>query len=157
MDQLEELFTREQIDADDRERFLAALQALAQSGQVWILGTMRSDFYPRCQELPALVAMKEGAGTYDLLPPTSAEIGQMIRFPTRAAGLRFEADAANGVGLDDVLLEAAIRDPEGLPLLEFTLDELFRRRTEDRVLTFAAYRELGGLEGALARRADEVL
>ena len=49
-----------------------------------------------------------------------------------------------------------MHDPEALPLLEFTLDELFRQRTESGVLTFAAYERLGGLEGALARRAEEV-
>src|SRR5205807_8358126 len=116
-----------------------------------------SDFYPRCAEIPELVALKEGAGQYDLLPPTFAEIKQMIAYPARAAGLRFEVDPADGERLEDVLHEAAARDPEALPLLEFTLDELFKARTTEGVLTFAAYRRLGGLEGALTQRAEEVL
>ena len=157
VDQMEELFTREQIDAKAREALVALLSALARSGAVWVIGTMRSDFYPRCGEIPELVALKEGMGSYDLQPPTSAEIGQMIRFPTRAAGLRFEKSPERGESLDDLLLDAASRDPGALPLLEFTLDELFRQRDEaHRMLTFDAYRALGGLEGALARRAEEV-
>jgi WD40 repeat protein len=48
-------------------------------------------------------------------------------------------------------------NPDSLPLLEFTLDELYKRKREDGMLTFAAYRELGGVEGALATRAGEVL
>src|SRR4029434_11033534 len=46
--------------------------------------------------------------------------------------------------------------PEILPLLQFTLEELYQRRTEDGLLTLAAYRELGGVEGSLAQRAAAV-
>ena len=44
-----------------------------------------------------------------------------------------------------------------MPLLEFVLDALYEAGRDRRVLTFAAYRALGGLEGAIARRADEVV
>jgi hypothetical protein len=37
------------------------------------------------------------------------------------------------------------------------LDALYETGRERRLLSFAAYRALGGLEGAIARRADEVL
>jgi tetratricopeptide (TPR) repeat protein len=156
IDQMEEMFTIEHLSDQAREGFVAALAALAQSGLVWVLATMRSDFYPRCPEIPDLVTLKDGAGQYDLLPPTAAEIAQMIRYPTRAAGLRFEIEPRTGERLDDVLHAAAASDPTALPLLEFTLDELFNQRTEDDILTFAAYERLGGLEGALAQRAEEV-
>lgn len=39
--------------------------------------------------------------------------------------------------------------------MEFTLDQLWQRRTQRNELRFAAYEELGGLEGALGRRAEE--
>ena len=156
VDQLEEIFTLEQFDTEQRRLFVRSLEALAQSGLVWVIATMRSDFYPRCLEIPELVRLKEGDGQYDLLPPTFDEIGQMIEFPTRAAGLRFEVDPESGRRLDALLHEAAARDPQALPLLSFTLDELYRRRSEDGVLTLKAYDELGGMEGALARRAEEV-
>jgi hypothetical protein len=146
LDQLEELFTLEQVDEHEREGFVAVIAALARSGLVWVIATMRSDFYPHCAEIPELVALKEGAGQYDLLPPTSGEIAQMIRQPTRAAGLRFEVDPKSGERLDDLLHAAAASDPNALPLLEFTLDELFNRRTPDDILTFAAYDHLGRLE-----------
>jgi hypothetical protein len=155
VDQLEELFTLELVGAREREGFVSALSALARSGLVWVLATMRSEFYPRCAELPELVALKEGDGQYDLLPPSFAEIQQIITQPARAAGLKFEVDNERGERLDNTLHQAAAKDSESLPLLEFTLDELFKRRTPDGVLTLEAYRELGGLEGALARRAEE--
>jgi hypothetical protein len=81
---------------------------------------------------------------------------QIIREPARVAGLRFEEDADQG-RLEGVLQESASADPESLPLLEFVLDALYEAGRDRRLLTFAAYRALGGLEGAIARRADEVV
>ena len=155
VDQMEELFTREDLSDEQRAAFVRVLSALARSGAVWIVGTMRSDFYSSCTDLPELVELKEGAGQYDLAPPNAAELGQMIRYPARAAGLRFEVNARTGERLDDRLQEAAAKDPESLPLLEFTLEELFKQR-KGNVLTFEAYDALGGLEGAIAQRAESV-
>jgi formylglycine-generating enzyme required for sulfatase activity len=155
VDQLEELFTQDQL-ASEREAFVLALEALAHSGLVWIVATMRSDFFDRLETLPALAALSSGEGRYLLLPPDEAEIGQIIRWPAREAGLRFEFDPARAHGLDDVILNAAERAAGALPLLSFLLDQLWRRRTSEGMLTFAAYDDLGGLEGAIGRRAEEV-
>ena len=141
---------------EHREAFVDVIDAFARSGRVWVICTLRSDFYPRLANLPKLAALKEGAGQYDLMPPTANEIGQMIRLPTRAAGLRFEEDSASSERLDDKLRDAAAEHPEILPLLQFTLEELYQRRTDDGMLTLAAYRELGGVEGSLAQRAETV-
>jgi tetratricopeptide (TPR) repeat protein len=156
VDQMEELFTLERVTATERAKFIEALDVLARSGWVWVVATLRSDFYPRCAELGTLVALKEGAGQYDLLAPTPAEIGQMIRQPALAAGLRFEEDPASKERLDEVLRDAAAKNPSSLALLEFTLEELYKKRTEGGLLTHEAYRGLGGVEGALAQRAEEV-
>jgi tetratricopeptide (TPR) repeat protein len=156
IDQMEEMFTQEEILPEQREAFTEVIDALARIKRVWVICTLRSDFYPRLATLPKLAALKEGAGQYDLMPPTATEIGQMIRLPTRAAGLRFEEDSASSERLDDMLRDAAAEHPEVLPLLQFTLEELYQRRTEDGILTIAAYRELGGVEGSLAQRAETV-
>jgi hypothetical protein len=58
--------------------------------------------------------------------------------------------------LDDMLRDAAAEHPEILPLLQFTLEELYQRRTDDGMLTLEAYRDLGGVEGSLAKRAETV-
>ncbi|MDH4048502.1 MAG: tetratricopeptide repeat protein [Gammaproteobacteria bacterium] len=156
IDQMEEMYTQEEILPKHRRAFGDVLDALARCGRVWVIGTLRSDFYPRLADLPKLVALKEGDGQYDLMPPTASEIGQMIRLPTRAAGLRFEEDAKSSERLDDMLRDAAAEHPEVLPLLQFTLEELYQRRTEDGMLTLQAYRDLGGVEGSLAQRAEKV-
>ena len=155
IDQMEELFTLDALDVETRDGWVQVLAELSHSGLAWIIGTMRSDFYARCADIPALIALKEGAGQYDLLPPTFAEIRQIIVQPTRVAGLRFQVDPANHERLEDVLHEAAAQEPEALPLLEFTLDELYLQRTSEGILTFDAYRKMGGLEGALTRRAED--
>ena len=154
VDQLEELFTREDVEPEHRRGFVRVLSSLANSGRVWVIGTMRSDFYHRCAEEPELVALSEGVGQYHLLPPTAAEFARMICGPAIAAGLRFEEHAVTGERLDDVLHAAATRDSAALPLLEFTLDELFKSRSDTGVLTHAAYDVIGGLEGALGRHAE---
>jgi tetratricopeptide (TPR) repeat protein len=156
IDQMEEIFTQDWVTAEDRERFVDTIDLLSRSGRVWVVATFRADMYPRCASLPKLVSLKEGAGQYDLMPPTATEIGQMVRLPTRAAGLRFEEDFGTNERLDDMLRDAAAARPELLPLLQFTLEELYQRRREDGTLTLEAYRELGGVEGSLARRAETV-
>ena len=70
--------------------------------------------------------------------------------------MRFEHDAASGATLDETIREVAAADRGVLPLLSFLLDQLWQRRSERGFLTFAAYRELGGLEGAIGRRAEDV-
>jgi WD40 repeat protein len=157
VDQLEELFTDERITPAERSVFVGVLAALARSGLVWVIATMRSDFFDRLEALPALVALSDG-GQYLLVPPTIAELGQIVRGPAQAAGLRFDVDEANGEGLDDIIVKAAATDPGALPLLSFALDQLWQRRDQiSGRLTLNAYAELGGFEGALGHRAEEVL
>ena len=156
VDQLEELFTQEKLTPVERDAFLGALDSLARSGLAWVIATMRSDFFDRLETTPALAALSAGEARYLLTPPSDSEIGQIIRQPAREAGLRFEVDA-NGLSLDEKIREAAAKNPSALPLLSFLLDQLWQRRTADGMLTFAAYdQDLGGLEGALGRRAEEI-
>ncbi len=157
VDQLEELFTVPGLGEVDRVAFGAALEALVREGDTWVVATLRSDLYPRLAELPTLLRLKEGHGQVDLLPPTASEIGDLIRQPALAAGLSLEEDPDTGERLEDRLVDAAVGSPDLLPLLEFTLEELYRVRRDDGTLTLEAFRALGGVEGSLARRAEEVL
>jgi WD40 repeat protein/class 3 adenylate cyclase/energy-coupling factor transporter ATP-binding protein EcfA2 len=155
VDQMEELFT---TDAEPASLaiWVRLLSSLASSGFVWVIATIRGDFFHRCGEVPGFSALKDGLSNYELLPPTASEISQIIREPASAAGLRYEVSQEHG-RLEDVLQEATAADPSSLPLLEFVLESLYQAGQADRLLTFAAYRALGGLEGAIARRADEVV
>jgi hypothetical protein len=157
VDQLEETFTIDGLGEEEREGFVAALDKLAKSGLIWIVATMRSDFFDQLETSAglALARLAVNEARYQLLPPNEAEIGQIIRQPAQEAGLRFELDAASGLSLDEAIRQAA-GARGALPLLSFLLDQLWQKRTDTGLLTFAAYQELGGLEGAIGRRAEEV-
>ena len=124
-----------------------------------MLLTLRSDFYSQIQQLSAFVQLKDTDGQFDLLPAEPAEITQMIRQPAIAAGLRFEKDAQTHEGLDEVLADQVKAEPRLLPLLEFALDELYKQRRADGLLTFEAYRVHldGSIVRALAKRANATL
>src|SRR4029078_5924671 len=89
VDQLEELFTTEAEPAA-RALLVRLLAVFAGTGLVWVIGTIRSDFYHRCSEIPGFSELKDGLGSYELLPPSGPEIAQIIREPARTAGPRLE-------------------------------------------------------------------
>jgi hypothetical protein len=153
VDQMEELFSGTTISDQSRQQLFDTLEVLARSGSVWVLATVRSDFYHHCQTLPALVRMKEGAGWFDLLPPTSDALSRVITGPALLAGLRFEREGEQT--LSDAILREAAEHRELLPLVEHLLLELCEHRSQDETLTFAHFRRLGGVEGALRQRCEE--
>jgi len=156
IDQLEELHTDRRLSPEQRDAFYRALHALARSGRFWIVATLRSDFYALAQRDPAFLALKGGDGQFDLLPPEPSALRRMITEPARLAGLVFEKDERSGKTLDQLLLDDATSQPDALPLLEFTLHELYLRR-QGRQLTLASYRrDLGSPAGAVGKRADSV-
>lgn len=157
LDQLEELFTIREIDDTARAVFIRTVSRLVETGLVFIIGTLRSDFYDRCEELDDLIELKKGYGQYHLKSPDGIEIGQMIKQPALAAGLSFEVDSETGVALDEILRDEAMSSPESLPLLEFTLEQLYQKCKEHGLLSFKAYTEIGQLRGALSQHADDVL
>lgn len=154
VDQLEEIFTARDITAEMRDAFFHVLAALAMSRRIWVVATMRSEFFPRVPEHRDLFQLVRHGGGYILSPPELPELQQIIRYPALAAGLQFERHRESGRDLSEQIYQDASHANDALPLLEFTLEELYQRRSEN-VLTWAAYEELGGLAGAIARRAQE--
>jgi hypothetical protein len=155
-DQFEEVFD-ETVTDRDRAEFCEVIRAMTLTGRVWVICVLRADFYSRCAELPAafLDLFIERGGIFTVAGPRSSEIAQMIRRPATLAGLKFERRGDPEEGLDEVLRDAASGNPTVLPLLEFTLDELWRRSKGKGILRFADYEAIGGLQGALKIRADE--
>ena len=157
VDQLEELFTSG-FSADIEKKYVSAIAGLAQSGRVFILTTLRSDFYSSYQNFPELTELTRPSGKVDLRPPTVYEIGNMIRLPAEAAGLQFELDHKSHQRLDEGLRDAAATTPESLPLLQHVLSLLYDKQAErrDGLLRWSDYRDLGELKGALAKYAETV-
>lgn len=149
IDQFEEVFTQVENEAE-RVQFLNILAAAARDprSQLRIITTLRADFYDR----PLLYSgfgelVRES--TEVVLPMSRQELEQAIVEPAERAGLGLESGLVTAIMLD-------VGDQPGtLPLLQFALTELYERR-EGRWLTTQAYSDIGGVSGALARRADEL-
>ena len=159
IDQMEELFTDTRLDAPAREAFLAALDALARGGRTWILATLRSDFFAQCEANPTLIALKAGDGTYHLLPPSRGgdqphdlPSGQRRRIAIRArsahAGIPGRRAARRRRARSGRAAAAGVHARRAL--------QARGRRPTGRPSRRADYDALGGLEGALATRAEAV-
>lgn len=149
VDQFEEIFTLCRDEAE-RARFVSNLLYAAgvPGGRGLVVLTMRADFYQKCAAYPELSA--QVAAQQFLVSPMSMEgLRQAIAKPAWRVGLEFEQ------GLVETVLDDVEGQPGALPLLEHTLLELWERR-RGRLLTLEAYRETGGVEGAIAKRADAV-
>jgi WD40 repeat protein len=160
VDQLEELFTDDQISPEGRRSFISLLAGLARSGVVWVVATMRRDFWPRADQTPELVNLAEGFGKLELLSPSAAQLSQMIGRPADVAGISFEVEISTGIPLNEVIAEEVARDPGALPLLSYLLDQMYRTdilADGGSALTYATYFSLGKLEGAIAARAEAVI
>ena len=160
VDQLEELFIIGRISAEERVRFVALLVGLARSGTVWVIATMRKDFWHRADETPELIRLAEGDGRLELLPPGPTQLSQMIRRPAEAAGIRFEVHEKTDLPLNDVIAEEVGSEPGALPLLSYVLDQLYRIdvvEAQGHTLTYSTYEKLGRLQGAIAQKADAIL
>jgi DNA-binding SARP family transcriptional activator/WD40 repeat protein len=147
VDQFEECWTR---CADDvRLRFLDLLgSAIARDdADVRVVTTLRSDLLARPLE-DYKVGGLIGSGALVLGAMSAGQLRQAIEQPALGAGVSF----ADGVA--DELVAAAVGQPGFLPLLQFTLTELFDRRDGDRITT-ETLASVGGIAGAIGRRADD--
>lgn len=152
-DQFEELLS-DDTDPALRERFLSVLYPLVRSGNVWLLATMRSEFYPQFVAIEALRFMRGEHGQVDLNFPGAAEITDIVRKPAQLAGLTFDQDEKSR-RLDQIIIDDATAQANSLPLLQFVLREL-ELKSADRVLRVADYHAMGTMEGCLSEHADRV-
>jgi WD40 repeat protein len=149
IDQFEELFTLV-TDEGIRARFLTALAVAATDprSRVRVIVTLRADYYDRplsYRRFGTLLAER----TIALTPLTVEELERAIRGPAEGVGVRMDAPL-----LADIVAEV-VDQPAALPLLQYALTELFDNRQE-QTLTRRAYREIGGLSGALGKRAEDI-
>ena len=151
VDQFEELFTQTRSQ-DEQRRFIELLQVAATEpgGPLLVLLTLRADFYHRLMEYPEfyqlvtprmkpLLPLKVEALRKTIVQPALASDVQLIFEGTLIGDLLFEVQGQAGA----------------LPLLQFALEQLFERRNGHRI-TLQAYREIGGVKGALQLHAEKI-
>ena len=83
-------------------------------------------------------------------PLRSEEWRTIIEEPAKLVGLQCES------GLVEWILKDVETQPDSLPLLEYALTELWKRK-QGTLIAHAQYADIGGVEGAISKRADEVL
>lgn len=148
VDQLEELL--HQAGPDESARFLRNLTEAARdpAAQISVLTTLRADYLDRMLEACPDVAALTG-GLVPVVPLTATELAEAAVEPAAGVGAYVEPEL-----LTELVADVADQ-PGALPLFQYALTEVFDRRTSP-VLTRAVYEDLGGLRGAVARRADEL-
>jgi WD40 repeat protein len=154
VDQFEEIFTV--TEEKLRANFIAALTRIAQEpdNSTKLVLAMRADFLDRFSPFPQFAKIIEK--NIDIVADMHAdELRQAIEQPAARHGVVFEPG----------LVEEIIKDVEGqagsLPLLQYTLNLLWEEEARadglsDRHLNTKTYRELGGVRGALQKRANEI-
>ncbi len=147
IDQFEELFTLAE-SKDETDRFVRNLEVALQDphSRILVVLALRADFYDRPLAYPYFAGLL-GDGVVNTAPLTPDELEAAAEKPAAAAG----------VELEPALLVRLLTDVAGergaLPLFQYTLTELFDRRVGG-LLTMEAYDEMGGVRGAVSRRAE---
>ena len=160
IDQFEELVT---LCRDDKQRmkFQVILANLIAhySESIHIILTLRTDFEPQFADSP--LAGNWQKGRFIIPPMSQDELRTVIEGPASVRVLFFDPPK-----LVDLLINEVVQTPGALPLLSFTLEQLYlkylRRQeatkvvgdTIERSLTQDDYDALGGVIGSLRTRAD---
>jgi WD40 repeat protein/DNA-binding SARP family transcriptional activator len=149
LDQLEELFTLVESE-DERRHVLESIRAAADEpgSRMRFIATLRADFFDQPLSVRGFGQLL-AEHTEPITPMAPEELERAIVAPADRAGLSVEPR------LVAAMIADVVDRPGALPLLQFTLTELAERR-EDGVLTLAGYRKIGGVSGALARRAEHL-
>jgi hypothetical protein len=149
VDQFEELFT--QTTAEDERRHFIDLLVTAITeprGPVIIILTLRADLDDRPMHYSELGKLLE-THRRPVLPMEMKDLRAVIEKPAKLPDVQL---TFGGDLVGDLLFE--VQGQTGaLPLLQFTLDQLYRRRN-GHLLTLQAYREIGGVKGALTQHAE---
>jgi WD40 repeat protein/uncharacterized caspase-like protein len=150
IDQFEELFTL--ASTEDRQRFLQLVLGAVEYApdRFKLVITLRADFIASCLEVPRLATLLQQSSV--LVPPslTDNDYRRVIVKPAAQVRLQVEPE------LVEVLVQELNHSAGDLPLLEFVLEQLWEFRQEGE-LTLAAYQQqVGGIKGALERKAQAV-
>jgi WD40 repeat protein/serine/threonine protein kinase len=149
IDQFEEVFTLV-TNEDERRRFLNLIHTalVAENSKLRVIVAMRADFLDRPLSYVAWGDMIRERS--ELVPPLKpAELREAIEKPAEKARLILDE------GLSDLIMEDMSQQAGALPLLQYTLSQLYEKR-EGLMLTKKAFIEMGKISGALAQRAEEI-
>src|SRR2546421_3314863 len=149
IDQFEEIFTQTSSEPE-RQHFIDLLIAALRepNSPLIVILTLRADFYDRAMQYLEFMILMQGHLRH-VFPMQVQELRAVIEQPAMLpeVQLSFEENLVGDL-LFDVQGQVGV-----LPLLQFTLDQLFHRRN-GHLLTRQAYNDIGGVKGALAKHAE---
>ncbi|WP_169156135.1 caspase family protein [Brasilonema bromeliae] len=154
VDQFEELITLCKSDKE-REQFQKLIKnAIAKYPQnVHVVITLRLDFEAQFQN-SVLKDFWNNATRFVVPPMTQDEFRTVIEKPASEKVVYFDPPS-----LVDELINEVVQMPGALPLLSFTLSQLYlkylEQRRDNRALTKKDYEELGRVVGSLTQRANQ--
>ncbi len=166
IDQFEELFTvcEKAVRQDFINQFTRLPGMLL---PVIIIVVMRDDFYNQFVEQTVLRQWLENSGGAVNVPQTLTrdEVTAIVQKPAESMGWRFEDGLVEIIVKDTLETTAPPEDEEQgpvarstiLPLLELALTQLWEKcNDQTKMLTHAAYKDIGGVTGCLTRWANQV-
>ena len=145
VDQCEEVFSV-CLDPEERAAFLSTLTAHCEVAPLIL--SYRVDRLADVASHEGFARVVE-RGLHLLTGMSDHQLRTAIEEPARLASLNVEP------GLVDLLISETTGQPGALPLMSHALAETWQRR-EGRTLTVAAYHASGGVQGAVAKSAEEV-
>jgi WD40 repeat protein/class 3 adenylate cyclase len=149
IDQFEEVFTLVDDEAV-RVHFLGSLESAVRDprSRLRVVTTLRADFYDRPLLYRGFAELFKSR-VEAVIPLSAEELERAISGPAK------RVDVSPEPGLVVAVLADVAEEPGALPLMQYALTELFERR-DGRTLSLEAYRGIGGVSGALGRRAEEL-
>jgi WD40 repeat protein/energy-coupling factor transporter ATP-binding protein EcfA2 len=151
-DQFEELYTLcQNTDTDKQQRQLFLdnlLNAVNHLPGFTLVVTLRADFYADAISYRPFADALQNA-QFNLGTMDAQELQAAIEKPAVGFNIRLQQ------GLTQRLIDTVLDSANDLPLLEFTLTQLWSKQQQGW-LTHQAYEEIGGVEAALANHAETV-
>lgn len=149
IDQFEEVFTL----TDNEHLINQFIQLLFVAvthpkSRLRLVVTIRADFYDRPLLQPRMSDLMRER-TEVVVPLSPNELERVIVEPARAVGVSYDESLVVSI------ISEVKEQPAALPLLQYALSEIFEQR-EGNHIPLTAYQNLGGVRGALAKRADEL-
>ena len=153
VDQFEEIYTLS--PEDEKQIFLEQLldvveeESQKQSYNVVVVMTLRADFYGLALADLRLGEELQKWKPENILEMNRDELKSAIEKPADRVGLTIQD------GLTKIILDQVQSNPGELPLLQFTLEQLWKRQSNGQLM-IAAYDAIGGVEQALANHAETI-
>ncbi|MFQ4165299.1 caspase family protein [Scytonema millei VB511283_2] len=165
IDQFEELITfskkeeKKKKDETEQDKFISQLSKIIgnkdYSEYLRVVLTLRSDFEPQFKEKEGLKDYWSENSQFWVTPMDRQQLREAIEEPAAQKVVFFESPE-----LIDKLINEVADTPGALPLLSFTLSEIYHKylesAREDRTLTKDDYNSLGSVRSSITKKATEV-